>query len=165
MNRKIKVLTMLLMFITLTSLKVNAELSLECNSCKKQIEGYRLNKETLEKKLDIERSKEVINQDVISAIELRVKEYDEKISELEDVLNICQGKISKPDPAKCLRFKNQIESLESNIKILEEKISTENAKENPSTFVVNAAQTRIQELKAQIKSFQEILDSCEEVQK
>lgn len=165
MSFKIKLFKFSLLVLSLFTLNANAAIDLECSSCKKQIEGYRLNKEILEKKLDSERSKEVINQDVISAIELRVKEYDEKISELEDVLDICQGKSPKPDSTKCLRFKNQIEALELNVKILEEKISTENAKENPSAFVVNAAQVRIQELKVQIKNFQEILDSCEEAQK
>lgn len=160
MKRKLKILTII--FISVMSLDAHAALDLECNSCKKQIEGYKSNKDILEQKLILERGKEVINQDVISSIEIRVNEYNEKISELQDVLDICQGKEPKADLKKCLRFEKQIEGLELNVKILEQKISSENEKENPSLFVVNAAESKILELKKQIQSFNEILTSCKE---
>lgn len=157
-------LIILAIFFVIYGLKSYASISLECNSCKKQIEGYMSNKELLEQKLILEREKEVINQDVISSIELRVQEYNEKISELQDVLDICNGKRISPNLAKCSRYAKQIEGYESNVKILEQKISSENAKEIPSVFVVNAAQTKIIDLKKQIASFRDILKTCEEVQ-
>lgn len=163
-NNFILILTSILLFSN-NFLKAEAQISLECSSYEKQVQVNNVNKEIFEKKLSDEKLKgENAKQEVVQSIEERIKEIDVQLEKLQDVLDLCHGKINPPDPKKCLDYKKQIESFESNVKILEDKISKENTKENPKPEVISVAESKISDLKVQIKTFQDILSTCEEVQ-
>lgn len=138
--------------------------SLKCSRYEKQIEMSKSNREIFEQKLSDEKAKgESARPDVISVIESRVNEIDEQIANIQDTLDLCHGKLNPPNPNKCSGFEYQIEVYLANVKILEQKISDENAKENPKSEVITVAESKINDLKKQISDFQDVLNSCKEV--
>lgn len=160
-----KIIYLLILILSTSNLMVNAQISLECSSYEKQVQVNSTNKELFEKRLSDEKLKgENAKQEVVQTIEERIKEIDDQLEKLQDVLDLCHGKINPPDLKKCLGYKKQIQAFDSNIKILEDKIFKENAKESPKQEVVSVAESKISDIKKQIESFQDILSTCEEVQ-
>jgi peptidoglycan hydrolase CwlO-like protein len=151
--------------VTTTTIN-NADIKLECPGYEKRIEELKSNIQILEQKISEEKLKgENLKQGVIDAAETKIKELNEQITYNQDILNVCNGKLNKPDPSKCTNFEKIIQNLNSNKQILEKRIAEEKAKgENAMPSVIDVAETNIKGLDEEIVRMQKALNTCIEVQ-
>jgi len=151
---------------TVTATTINhADIKLECPGYEKRIEELKSNIQILEQKISEEKLKgENLKQGVIDAAETKIKELNEQITYNQDILNVCHGKLNKPDPSKCTNFEKIIQTLNSNKQILEKRIAEERAKSNALQSVIDVAETNIKGLDEEIVRMQKALSTCKEVQ-